>query len=86
MAAIHDFRDVGRCRRGVETGPPGAGIVFRAGIEKHLAASDTKVAARFFIVPIIVAKRRFGAALTRYAVLFGGKFLAKFIIGRHERV
>lgn len=73
VAGVGQFDDGLRINGAEEAGPAGAGIEFVGGAEEGLARDDVDVDARFFVVPVGVAKGRFGPAFAGDVVLEGGE-------------
>ena len=74
-SAIGFFRDVALVDRFGETGPTGAAVEFIERSKKGFAADKIDIDAGAMIVPILVSKRRFGAALLGDAILLRRELL-----------
>ena len=76
MTAIRFRLDGGLCRRGIETGPAGSGIIFGLGTEQFLAAAGAAVNAAILAVVVLAGKGLFRALRTADPEFFRGEFLA----------
>jgi hypothetical protein len=69
-----------------KTGPTGAGLEFRIGIEQRLTATDTEVLTMLMAIPVFATEGALGAVLPSNAVLFLAELLLPIGVGLIEFV
>ena len=80
VRTVHMLGDGAGLQRLVETRPARAGIIFRLGAEKRLAAGDAFVDAVLLVVEVRAGERVLGAVLAGNPVFLRRKLLAPFSI------